>query len=246
MRGRWYKIRNMTGSDDFIRKLIEGQLEGQMAQILIADDDAAVTQVLRRSIEGEQRRIVTASSGTEAVEKVREGEYDLVVVDILMPGMDGMAVLKHVKNHSPETEVIVVTGHGTLESAIEAVRSGAADYLLKPFDDLRLFQVAVRKALSRRELVRLVQKYRAMQESATQLLQSRREQYEDLGEVARVCVGRTLQTIDHLMKVAGASLSADDKNEVDLMKKDNEELLALLDSFLGGTDTPAESTPPQD
>ncbi len=211
---------------------MDGKFEGPTPQILIADDEPAIVDILRRSLEKEPYRVTTAANGTEVLDRLKAEDFDLVVLDILMPGADGIEILKRLKKQSPETEVILITGHASIDTAIEAIRLGAADYLRKPFEDLRLFQISVRKALTRRELVRLVGRYRLIQESAGRMLRSKQEKYENLGEVMRVCVNRSIETIRHLEPLIKAHLGTDDMNELALMKADNEELLGLLDSFL--------------
>lgn len=109
-----------------------------MVKLLIADDN----DTLRRAIEKAFRRIgfetVAVSNGEEAVAAVEKQVFDLALLDIKMPGVDGLATLKRIKEIHPETRVILMTGHASVETAVEALRQEAADYLLKPFTIVEL------------------------------------------------------------------------------------------------------------
>ncbi|MGW8271855.1 MAG: sigma-54-dependent transcriptional regulator [Thermodesulfovibrionales bacterium] len=122
-----------------------------MEKILIIEDEKGMNEVLRILLEGEGYEVSTALDGSQGVELVRKDIYDLVITDIRMPGVDGFSVLRTVKDISPETIVIMITAFGTTESAIEAMKLGAYDYINKPFkiDEIRL---VVHKALEKRKL----------------------------------------------------------------------------------------------
>jgi DNA-binding NtrC family response regulator len=87
--------------------------------------------------------ILTAAGGTEALEILKQGSVHVVVLDVKMPGMDGLTALKEIKRLFPLVEVIMLTGHATVEYAVEGMRSGAADYLMKPVDP----EVLIEKAM---------------------------------------------------------------------------------------------------
>ncbi|MCJ7684846.1 MAG: response regulator, partial [Desulfobacteraceae bacterium] len=86
--------------------------------------------------------VVTAASGAEALEKMRSQNIHVVILDVKMPGMDGNATLKEIKRQFPLVEVIMLTGHATMESAIDGLKSGAIDYLMKPTDIDEIIQKA--------------------------------------------------------------------------------------------------------
>jgi two-component system NtrC family response regulator len=117
-----------------------------MPKILVVDDDASLRRILEYNLAEEGYAVATAGSGEEALGLLEKARFDLVVTDIKMPGMDGMDLLRRVKESSPGTQVIVITAFGTIEMAVEAMKAGAFEYVTKPFnrDGLRL---AVRKAL---------------------------------------------------------------------------------------------------
>ena len=114
--------------------------------ILIIDDDTSLRRVLEYNLQEAGYAVATAASGEEGLRLFEEVSPALVVTDMKMPGMDGMQVLKAVKERSPETLVIMITAFGTVDIAVEAMKGGAYDYITKPFnrDELRL---TVAKAL---------------------------------------------------------------------------------------------------
>lgn len=120
-------------------------------RILIIEDEKSMREVLRILLEEEGYEITAASNGLEGIEYLRDDIFDLVVTDIKMPKADGFEVLKKVKELSPSTIVIMITAFGTTESAIEAMKLGAYDYIHKPFkvDEIRLI---IHKALERKNL----------------------------------------------------------------------------------------------
>ena len=100
--------------------------------VLVVDDEEVVRRAYERTLATERCSVETATSGDEALQRMRERAFDVVLLDLRMPGMDGMSVLKAIKQHWPASEVIVVTGYPALESAKESVSLGAHDYLAKP------------------------------------------------------------------------------------------------------------------
>ena len=106
--------------------------------ILIVDDEPDFLEMLSLRLKDQGHHVRTAQSGEAGLEAIREEEPDVVVLDIKMPGMDGIQVLKMIKAQIPLVEVILLTGHGAVDTAVEGLKSGAFDYLLKPadFEDL--------------------------------------------------------------------------------------------------------------
>jgi putative nucleotidyltransferase with HDIG domain len=125
--------------------------------ILLIDDEPEITEILHDLL-SDQYNCVSASSAEEALERLRKNEFELVVSDITMPGMTGLEMLPHVKSISPNTVVVMISGMQTVESAIGALRLGAFDYLMKPFD-LRQVEAVVKRALEHRELIVAKQRY---------------------------------------------------------------------------------------
>ncbi len=124
---------------------------GRKHTILIVDDEKNTRDGLAWSLEGEQYDCLRAEDGKPALETIRERDVDLVLTDLKMPGMDGLTLMRHVREEAPETEVIILTGHGTVESAVEAMKEGAFHYLIKPVNLDELSQT-VSRALKQRDL----------------------------------------------------------------------------------------------
>ena len=121
------------------------------ARILVADDDAMPRSTVTRALNLMGYKADEAASGPEALAKLTSRFYDLLLLDLRMPAMDGVEVMRQASRVCPDTLVIVLTAHATLESAIAAVRFGAVDYLLKPYS-LRDTAAAIARALERRRL----------------------------------------------------------------------------------------------
>jgi DNA-binding NtrC family response regulator len=106
---------------------------GTKGAILVAEDEAAVRESLAEVLREEGYEVTTAADGTAAMAALDAQEFDLVLTDIRMPGADGVAVLRHAREVAPQALVLLMTAHATVETAVEAIRRGAQDYLLKPF-----------------------------------------------------------------------------------------------------------------
>src|SRR5512141_1648958 len=123
-----------------------------MARILVADDEPGLREFLVDALALDDHVVVPAPDGKAAAKLLDERGFDLVITDLKMPGMDGMALLRKIRAEQPEVEVIVMTAHGTVDNAVEAMKLGAFEYLQKPLsgpDELRLL---VSRALERRGL----------------------------------------------------------------------------------------------
>jgi two-component system response regulator AtoC len=111
-------------------------------RILIVDDDETVRWSYQRSLQGIACNIATAGNGEEALETMARNPFDVVLLDMRMPGQDGLSVLRTIKQRWPESEVVIITGYPTVDSAKEAVRLGACDYVAKPVGPQDVIDVA--------------------------------------------------------------------------------------------------------
>lgn len=125
-----------------------------MSKILLIEDEAAIRRVLTKILSEESKDYIVeqAEDGLEGINKIRENDYDLVLCDIKMPKMDGVEVLEAVKKLKPETPMVMISGHGDLDTAVNTMRLGAFDYISKPPDLNRLLNT-VRNALDKKSLV---------------------------------------------------------------------------------------------
>ena len=124
----------------------------QQPRILIAEDEERLRRLLAILLGGRGYQLATAEDGAEAWRLFQEGRFDLVITDIRMPQLDGIELLRRVKERSPETPVMVITAYGSIESAVDAMRAGAIDYLPKPFEEQKL-HLAVDRALAIRSIL---------------------------------------------------------------------------------------------
>lgn len=114
----------------------------QKYRVLIIDDEDGILDLCRRVLGRDGYTVVTANRGEKAIEIIAKESFDLVLSDLKMPGLDGIELLKKVKAISPNTEVIIITGQATIETAIESIKNGAYDYILKPFNISELLTAA--------------------------------------------------------------------------------------------------------
>ena len=127
------------------------------SRILIVDDNPEITEILSDLLSS-QHDCETVASGEQALERLKEREFHLVISDITMPGMSGLEMIPHVKSISPNSVIVMISGMQTVESAIDALRLGAFDYLMKPFD-LRQVEAVVKRALEHHALIVAKQRY---------------------------------------------------------------------------------------
>ncbi len=121
-------------------------------RILIADDDAGLLNLMVMRVRRLEFEPDTAADGARAAELIQANEYDLIVTDINMPGRNGLELLKLARERDPYVQVVIVTGGASMDSAIQALNSGAFGYLIKPFDHMSVLENSVRRALEFRHL----------------------------------------------------------------------------------------------
>ncbi|MBI5237442.1 MAG: sigma-54-dependent Fis family transcriptional regulator [Deltaproteobacteria bacterium] len=115
-------------------------MSAEKYKILITDDDANLRDLLTEAVRGWGCQAGSASDGEEAIEKLKAERFDMVITDLMMPGMDGIELLKHVTAFDKDILVVIITGYAAIETALKAIREGAYDYIAKPFrlDELRI------------------------------------------------------------------------------------------------------------
>lgn len=123
-----------------------------MPKILVIDDQKSIRNTLKDILEYESHEVALAENGPEGLEKFTAEKYDVVLLDIKMPDMDGMEVLDKMMQASPDTPVIMISGHGNIDTAVDAIKKGAYDFIEKPLDLNRLL-VTIRNGLDKKDLV---------------------------------------------------------------------------------------------
>ena len=119
-------------------------------RILIADDEDGLRWVLEKGFRGAGYQVTAVKDGTSALREAEAQPFDLILLDIRMPGMDGLTLLGHVRSKRPDAQVVIMTAHGTVETAIQAMQKGAYDYLAKPFDLDEALLLAERALMAQR------------------------------------------------------------------------------------------------
>ncbi|AGZ34407.1 fused response regulator/phosphatase [Pseudomonas sp. SWI6] len=142
------------------------------ATLLIIDDDDVVRASLAAYLEDSGFSVLQASNGQQGLQVFEEHQPDLVICDLRMPQMGGLELIRQVSERAPQLPVIVVSGAGVMSDAVEALRLGAADYLIKPLEDLAVLEHSVRRALDRSRLVLENQRYREKLEAANRELEA--------------------------------------------------------------------------
>ncbi len=139
-------------------------------KILLVDDEERFLTTTQKVLHKKGYEVFTATSGAAALKVLGEKSVDVAILDVKMPGMDGIATLKEIKRHHPLVEVIMLTGHGTFESAVEGLKSGATDYLTKPSDIAELLDKVAEAYEKRKRLeekIRIIQSRQSEREEDT-------------------------------------------------------------------------------
>jgi len=169
------------------------------AKILVIDDETIVHESCNRILTEEGYTIDSAFTGQEGFTKIEEGSYDLVITDLKMPGISGMEALKKIKEDNPNIGIIMITGYSTAETAVEAMKLGAFDYLPKPFTPDELITV-VGKALEKKRVLLETQHLESAYQDATKAISSSL----NLNEVLDLIVKSVVNLLD--VKGCGVNL----------------------------------------
>jgi len=170
-------------------------------KILLVDDEPGILRVLGISLADRGYEVLTAESGERALEIFREMHPSVVLTDIKMPGIDGIQLLQKIKEESPETEVIMITGHGDMELAVQSLKYDASDFIAKPIHDDAL-EIALRRAMEKISYRRKLQEYT---ENLEKLVEEKTQRLLDAERLA--AVGQTVAALAHAIKNIAAGLT---------------------------------------
>lgn len=135
-------------------------------KVLIVDDEIDIVNTLQAYLSEKGYKTLGCTSGKGAIDTVKKCDFDILLIDLMMPEMNGIEVLKSALEIDPHLIGIIITGKGTIESAVDAMKSGAFDYLLKPFE-FRLLSPILARAMKVRELRKSEERYRILEEELT-------------------------------------------------------------------------------
>jgi DNA-binding NtrC family response regulator len=123
----------------------------KLGRVLVVDDEENIREVLSNYLESMNYEVQTAEDGQDALDKYRKGEFDLIISDLLMPNIDGLELLKRIRNIDKEVIFLMITGYPSIETAVDAIKKGAYDYITKPFhmEDVKL---RIERAFEKRSL----------------------------------------------------------------------------------------------
>ena len=185
-------------------------MEKKDFKILVADDDEIARDVISSLLSKEEYPVVTAKDGLEAIRVLRLEGINLVITDLRMPGADGIEVLKYAVRKNPDIAVVIITAYGTLDTAIEAIKEGAYDYMTKPYKVQEILALA-EKAFKRELLI----------QENKELIQHLRDTYRDI-EVIKTIAGSknpeiTTSWIERIERLKGMNVLTTD--EVEILKE---------------------------
>jgi len=195
--------------------------------VLIIDDEPTIVQALDEFLLEEGFKTVTAHTGEEGLAKFREHHPQLVLADIRLPDMNGLDILKTIKTTTPESEVIMITGHGDVDSAIEALRSRASDFILKPIT-LPALDIAIQRAMER---IRMAAELKAYTERLEDLVQQQvkelKEAHKKL-EVLDRAKQNFLNLIAHELRTPLTAISASKMISIEQLNPDEAQFVEII------------------
>ncbi len=215
-----------------------------MSRILVVDDDVQIQKDLSEILGEDGYEVSTAGSGEEALETMRrEGAFDLVITDLMMPGMDGMELLTEIKKRNKDLPVVMITAFATIDSAVEAMRRGASDYIAKPFK-INEVEMVVKRALEEMRFRRGLKESRGPKggEGMNKILSSlanpiRREAMESLHLRGTSSFMNLVDDLDledhtklsfHLRKLKSSGIVEQDKEKRYALSGEGKKILELL------------------
>jgi len=163
-------------------------------RLLLVDDEPGILKVLGIALADRGYRVLTAESGEEALRTFREADPAVILTDIKMPGMDGIELLKRIKKESPDTEVIMITGHGEMDLAIQSLKYDASDFITKPIHDETL-DIALRRAVEKLSTKKMLREYT---ENLEKLVEEKSRKLVEAEKLA--AVGQTVAGLAHAIK----------------------------------------------
>jgi len=178
-------------------------------RILVVDDELGIREGCRRALMPYGFEVEVAENGPTGLRKLREGRFDVLLLDVMMPGMSGLEMWQQARQLNPDLICIIITGYATVELAVQAIREGAHDFITKPFTSELLLQV-INRELERRQLRREAERVQALEEEARELARAKAEL-----EKLEAIESRFMLTMVHILRAPVAVL----QNSIQLIRK---------------------------
>lgn len=182
---------------------------GEPMRALVVDDELGIREGCRRALTPHGFEVEVAENGPLALRKLREGPFDVLLLDAMIPGMSGLEVLRQVRQIDPNLICIIITGYATVELAVQAIREGAHDFIAKPFNSELLLQV-VNREMERRQLRHEAERVQVLEEETRQLARAKGEL-----EKLEAIESRFMLTMVHILRAPVAVL----QNSIQLIRK---------------------------
>lgn len=207
-----------------------------MKKVLIVDDDAELRENLSEILKGAEYDTDMASSGSEALGKITAGDFDVVLLDLMMPGISGMDVLNEIRKIKPKTKIIMITAFATIENAVNAIKKGASDYISKPFKIDELI-TTVRRVLEEAKFENSLKKLdleytlnslsNSIRRNILQALHSKKVMR--LMEITReLDIEDHTKVVFHLKMLKEAGIIEQDKEKAYFISKEGKKIIELL------------------
>mgnify|MGYP005835672631 FL=1 len=211
----------------------------QPARILVVDDELGIREGCRRALSGLGHHVDVAADGEEGLRRVLEKRYDLILLDVRMPGISGMELLAKIRAHDPDAVCIIITGYASIDLAIQAIKQGAYNFISKPFDTDALI-LAVNQGLEKRRLTLEGKRLRALEIQAEELARAKAElekldrlKSEFMLTVAHELKAPVTAILGYLRIILEGYVSADKQRPMlERAAERSAELLELIDELL--------------
>lgn len=206
-------------------------LENRPIKILTIEDDRSVRESFVAHLEDSGYIAVAAHNGRQGIEIFHQEQPDLVLVDLRMPEIDGLEVLKELSEKCPETPLIVISGTGVITDAIEALHSGAWDYILKPVEDMAMLTCAIEKALDKSRLKRENRKYR---DELEKLVDETADKYKNLHDILSELGNRLKEKLAGIDRTIESKMQEQESHndECKMIREEIKEALNLADQII--------------